>query len=148
VYAAVVQVGFGPRDKPLTKITLLKETRAYIPCPLDEAIQPLWRPVVESYQKENDRARVIKPGFDLGVSYAVVTSAELRDLVPPPGSYLSKLSASQSSGSQVFAGFPGAGHGWCLQGFNERKRWCPCDTTSLRRSNPESRDADCYQGIS
>ena len=149
VYAAVVRVGFGPRDKPLTKITLLKETRAYIPCPLDEAIQPLWRPVVESYQKENDRARVIQPGFDLGVSYAVITSAELRELVPPPGSYLPKFSVSQSSGSQVFAGLPG-GRLVVVSavGFNEEKTRAMVsvryDCTSPLE--PGKSDADCYQG--
>jgi hypothetical protein len=147
VYAAVVRVGFGPRDKPLTKITLLKETRAYIPCPLDEAIQPLWRPVVESYQKENDRARVIQPGFDLGVSYAVITSAELGELVRHR-ILLSKFSASQSSGSQVFAGLPG-GRLVVVSavGFTRRKpaRWCPCDTTASSLE-PGKSDADCYQG--
>jgi hypothetical protein len=147
VYAAVVPVGFASRDKPLTNITLLNETRGYIPCPLDEAIQPLWRSVVESYQKENNRARVIQPGFDLGVSYSLITSAELRELVQQ--SHLSTFPGRQSPGTQVFAGLPG-GRLVVVSavGFNEEKTRAMVSvrydcTSSLE---PGKADADCYQG--
>src|SRR4026209_1973296 len=58
VYASVVSTRFSTGDKPLTELALLQETRAGVDCvgqEKDKKLQPEWRPVVESYRKENAR---------------------------------------------------------------------------------------------
>jgi hypothetical protein len=108
VYASVVPTRFSTGDKPMTELALLQETRAGVDCvgqEKDKRLHPEWRPVVESYKKENARVRIIQSGFNLGVPHSIVTVAQLRKLMRDAG-YSRQSPRSNGLGSDVFARFP------------------------------------------
>lgn len=126
VYATVIPERFSTGDKPLTELALLQETRAGVDCvggEKDKRVQPEWRPVVESYRKENVRVRIIQAGFNLGVPYSIVSVAQLRTLMRDAG-YSKQSHESNGLGLDVFARFPsGRLVGLSAVGFNaERTR--------------------------
>ena len=73
VYASILPARFTSGDTNLTAVALSQQTRAEAQC-LPKAEE--WRVVVESYQRENARPRLLLPGFDLGVAYTLVSAAE------------------------------------------------------------------------
>ena len=107
VYAAVLPIRPSSGDKRLTNVALLQETRAVTHCPREDAIQPEWRSVVDSYRNENSRVRVLRQGFDLGVPYDLVTVAELTTLMQGAGYDFSSLRITGAPGFEVFRRFPG-----------------------------------------
>lgn len=108
VFRAVLPTLSSSTGKEPSHITLLQETRAGMQdCARDETIPAPWRPVVESYWKENARVQRIESGRDLGVAYSLVTWAELTRLMQAAGYDLSKFAGRQSPGSEVFSQFRG-----------------------------------------
>ncbi len=125
VYASVLPTRFRSGDRPLTSLALLQETRAGVDCvgrENDKRVLPEWRPVVESYRRENARVRIIRTGFNLGVPYSIVTLAQLRQLMRDAG-YSKQSPASNGLGSDVFARFPGGRLvAFSAVGFNADRR--------------------------
>jgi hypothetical protein len=107
VYAAALEDRLKVEHKTVERITLLGETRAGdLECPRVE-LPSEWRPVVENYRQENAHSRIIAPGPDFAVRYAVLTYADLTRLMQQAGYNLSKFSGRQDAGSEVFRSLPG-----------------------------------------
>ena len=104
VYAAAL-----PRRFRSPALTILQNTHSSDDACItaDDAVEPEWMPVSESYRQENARGRVLQEGFDLGVPYSIVPMTTLRKLMQDAGHDLSTWSGQQSTGGEVFARFPG-----------------------------------------
>jgi hypothetical protein len=107
VYGAILQTQFRPSGTAPTSVTLLQETRRETRCARTAKVPDDWRETFESYRREIGRVRLIQQGFQLGLSYSVITMAELRTSMQTAGYDLTRFSGKQSPGAEVFARFPG-----------------------------------------
>jgi hypothetical protein len=108
VYAAALQNPLHVERNTVERIALLDETRAgNLECAA--SVEPLaeWRPVVKSYRTENAHSRIIAPGPDFAVPYAIVTYDDLAGMMRQAGYDLSDLSQRRSNGIGVFQRLPG-----------------------------------------
>jgi hypothetical protein len=85
VYSVVLPIPFSSPEKAVDRFAILQETRSVTACPSAERLPQEWRPVLESYTKENTRVRRILPGFDVGLPYALVGLAEVKSLLVQAG---------------------------------------------------------------
>jgi hypothetical protein len=85
VYSAVLPIPFSSPEKPADGFAILQETRSTKACPPAETLPQEWRPVLESYAKENARVRVLLPGFDVGLPYSLVSLADVKRLLLQAG---------------------------------------------------------------
>jgi len=78
VYSTVLPMPFSSGDKPVDRLAILQETRSTKVCPRAETLPQEWRPVLESYARENARVRALLPGFDVGLPYTLVSLADVK----------------------------------------------------------------------
>jgi hypothetical protein len=149
VYASVLVLPnkFGYGDQDLTRVALLQETRSRFTCPPEKTIEPEWRPLWDSYKKENSRTRTLLPNFNLGMPYALVSLAEVRLLLEQAGNDGKTL---RGGWPQAYFRFP---NGKLLAvsavGFDELKTQAMVTVQyncGLSR-NPQSLEYDCHGGV-
>ena len=73
----------------------------------DDRFSVEWRPVLESFRQENSRVWHLEPGRDFGVTYTLVTWAELSRLMQAAGYDLATFCCSNAPGAEVFNRLPG-----------------------------------------
>jgi hypothetical protein len=110
VYAAALQQRLTVEGTHVERITLLGETRAgdlEAKCVSADRIYPEWVPIVESYRAENAHIRLLAPGPDFAVPYAIVTYDDLSRRMEEAGWSLSRFNGSGAPGFDVFQKLPG-----------------------------------------
>src|SRR6266516_4749243 len=79
VYRALLPTQWAVRVVRAQTLVFQKETTTYSACtPSGTPLETAWRSVVESFKAENAKARIVLPGYDLGLPYVVVASADIR----------------------------------------------------------------------
>jgi hypothetical protein len=146
VYTSVLPSGFGSADKTLGRFAFLQETRSKMTCQPEETIQPEWRPIWESYKRENTSTRSLLPCFNLGLPYVLVSLAEVKVLLAQAGN---DGTALRGGWPEAYTRFP---NGKLLAvsavGFDELKTRAVVSVQyncGLSR-NPQSLEYDCHGG--
>ena len=79
VYAALLPSQWTVRVARAKILVFQQETTTYPRCmPSGTPPEVDWREVIESFRAENAEGRVILPGYDLGLPYVVVASADVQ----------------------------------------------------------------------
>ena len=85
VYEAVFRRERAVRAPRVSRIVVRAETVRNDACGVSgPAIEGEWKPVVESFRRENATPRALLPGFPLQPPYVLVTSVELESLAGKP----------------------------------------------------------------
>ena len=78
VYASVLPVAFDSGDTNRTRAAIRETTQAHMYCLTDGRKIPAgWAEVVENFKKENASSKRLRSDFTLGVSYTLVSDAEI-----------------------------------------------------------------------
>jgi hypothetical protein len=78
VYAALLPNQWTVRHAKASILVFQQETGSYPRCmPSGPLLDTEWKPVVDSYRVENERARLLQPGLPLGIPYMVVPRADI-----------------------------------------------------------------------
>jgi hypothetical protein len=103
VYSMALPIPFSSPEKAIDHFAILQETRSVTACPSAERLPQEWRPVLDSYTKENARVRTVLPGFNLGLPYFLVSLAETKRLLVQAGNDGKTL---RGGWSEAYAQFP------------------------------------------
>lgn len=115
-------------------------------CPREETVEPEWRPLWESYKKENTSVRRLLPNFDLGLPYVLVSLTEVRNLLVQAGNDGKTI---RGGWSEAYTSFPnGKLLALSAVGFDEFKTRAMVTVQyncGLSR-DPRSLEYDCHGG--
>jgi hypothetical protein len=79
VYAGLLQTGWNVRFARVKTLVFQQETGTRWECvPSGKPLEAEWKPVMESFRKENAGIRLLQTGFSLGIPYVVVPTADLQ----------------------------------------------------------------------
>jgi hypothetical protein len=79
VYSTLLRTEWSDRLAHSSEIVFQQETRNTWECmPSGKALEAAWKPVIESFQRENAAVRLLRPGLPLGIPYVVIPSAEIQ----------------------------------------------------------------------
>jgi hypothetical protein len=110
VYTAILKHLRGHEQRPASELAFSEETRQGDIRDLSDTSIPSgpdWRHVVDDYKKKNAHVSLIRPHFDLGVPYSIVTWAELRKRMQDAGYLDPSEPRSNAPGWKVFSQLPG-----------------------------------------